>query len=79
MKVVVYHDGYGCETGCCGHSVALGSSCDSRREGFNFEHWDERKETAREFAERLIEEKLGKDHGADLDWDNCEIVGDCNW
>ena len=23
MRVVVYHEGYGCETGCCGHYVRL--------------------------------------------------------
>lgn len=33
-KIVrVYHSGYGCETGCCGHVVVVGDD-----EEFTFEH-----------------------------------------
>jgi hypothetical protein len=37
------------------------------------ENWEDEPETAREFAERLVEEKFGKEHVADLDWENCVI------
>lgn len=68
MKVTVIHDRYGCDTGCCGHVV----ECDEDR-AFVFTHWKENRETAIEFAKRMVEEEFGKEHGLDLDWGNCEV------
>jgi hypothetical protein len=37
-----------------------------------FEHpYDE---DPRAFAQKLVEEALGRDHIADLDWENCRIL-----
>lgn len=67
-KVIVYHSYYGCDTGCCGHTVELE---DGRKE-FGFDH--PFGEDARKFAEELIREKFGDEHVSDLDWENCEVV-----
>lgn len=68
-RVIVYHSGYGCDTGCCGHIVRLDG-----REHFSFDH--PCKEDHKEFAKRLIIEEVGEEHIKDLDWDNCEIEED---
>lgn len=71
MIVRVYHDYYGCETGCCGHVVEV----DGKREGrFSFDH--PYGVDPRAFAERLIREELGDDHVKDLDWANSEVSDD---
>lgn len=48
----MYHAGYGCETGCCGHVVEL----EDGRNRFEFEHpYDvDRRAWARELAEEVI-------------------------
>jgi hypothetical protein len=85
-KVIVYHGGYGCDTGCCGHWVEIDGEYLSSREGFSFDHAcdaktnEERKVWAIEFAKGIVEKKFGKDHAFDLDWDNCRISsGDTCW
>jgi hypothetical protein len=75
MKVIVYHAGYGCDTGCCGHIVAMDENPDeyggNEHEKFEFDHpYDE---SDLEFAKRLVRETFGEKHVADLDWDNCII------
>jgi|RhiMethySRZTD1v2_1073278.scaffolds.fasta_scaffold71312_1 hypothetical protein len=72
-KVVVYHERYGCDTGCCGHAIYV----DGEREGF--ELGSPFNETPREYAERIVAEELGSEHVADLDWDNCLIIEDCEF
>jgi hypothetical protein len=67
-KVLVYHRGYGCETGCCGHAVSV----DDKEVGFNFHHPDD-KEDFKEWAKDLVTQECGEDHVADLDWENCEV------
>lgn len=73
LRVIVYHAGYGCETGCCGHTIALvrpdGSEEDS---SFQFTHIRDGQDV-RAWAEGLVTEEFGTDHVADLDWDNCFI------
>lgn len=74
MKVRVYHAGYGCETGCCGHVVELGGHT-----RFEFEHpWDEktaedRMEWARQLAEKTIR-KHWPDCLPQIDWSTLEFV-----
>jgi hypothetical protein len=65
-NIVVLHSGYGCDTGCCGHTVDMGALSE-----FNFTH--PYGEDPREFAERMVRETFGEEHVADLDWANCEI------
>lgn len=68
-KIIIYHTGYGCDTGRCGHVVEAGGD-----EHFFFDHpWNE---DFREWAEGLIREQFGEEHVADLDWDECVIVDD---
>lgn len=81
MKVIVYHSYYGCDTGCCGHTVELinddGSIIDSE---FQFGHPYSAKTEADQrawaiaLAKDIIQDNLGDDHTVDLDWDNC-IIG----
>lgn len=76
MKIVIWHAGYGCDTGCCGHWIEVEGHPDPTMNGgrFSFEHpW---KETHLEFARQLLIDELGADHTADLDWDNCLISED---
>jgi hypothetical protein len=60
MKVIVYHSYYGCETGCCGHTVELEDGTSQ----FYFSH--PYKEDFKSFAEELVKE-FGEEHVKDLD------------
>lgn len=85
IKVVVYHRGYGCETGCCGHAVRLSENDEYDDFGFEFDHpWDfekmdddARRAWAVEFAAKAVEREYGKDHVVDLDWDECTVTNYC--
>lgn len=71
MRVIVYHAGYGCDSGCCGHYVELEKDDLTTEREFEFDHpWDEDR---LEFAKRLIEESFGLEHVKDLDWENSEV------
>lgn len=68
MKVIVLHEEYGCETGCCGHVIEV----DGVRVGeFDFSHPNG--EDPLEFAKRMVRDELGEQHVADLQWDECII------
>ena len=52
MKIVVYHQSYGCDTGCCGHVIEV----DGEVEGeFEFAH-PRHDEDYKDFARRLVAE-----------------------
>ena len=82
-RIVVYHSTYGCETGCCGHTVEMNEPMGSK---FTFSHpyfgydssepWGYRMDSpeAREWAEKLIAEMYGEEHVKDLDWEESYIV-----
>lgn len=72
MRVVVYHAGYGCDTGCCGHVVEL----EDGREKFEFTHPYSGKEDFRTWAEELVRDTFGEEHVKDLDWESCFVVDD---
>lgn len=79
VRVVVYHGYYGCDTGCCGHYAEFEDGSQSQ---FDFDHpWtndeEERRKWAIEFAQEMVEKKFGKEHVADLDWENCRLFDDC--
>lgn len=92
--VIVYHTGYGCETGCCGHRVLLFDPApepwpdkDSIEYlGLQFSGDVKRQnfqfghpDTAdREAAEKIVTEVLGASHVKDLDWEHCIIVSECS-
>jgi hypothetical protein len=69
LKAIVYHTYYGCETGCCGHTVEIG---EDRRFEFAHPFGDD----FLEFAKDLVRTKFGDKHVADLDWEQCVIVDD---
>ncbi len=69
-RIVVYHDTYGCDTGCCGHVVKLGDN----DEHFSFIH--PYGQTDREFVKELVTKQWGEAHVADIDWDNVIVVDD---
>lgn len=73
-KVIVYHGGYGCETGCCGHWVELQHEDGTSQERFEFGH----PENTIEEARALVRSLFGEEHVKDLDWENCRIIEDCN-
>lgn len=73
-RVVVYHSGYGCETGCCGHVVSVDDKDVGR---FSFSHPDSNSEADRlAYARELVASELGEEHVADLDWENCQVHDD---
>ena len=79
MKIIVYHNGYGCDTGCCGHVVEVSEGVLVGGllpvDEFHFEHPSE-KQDYREFAENLVRETYGEEHVKDLDWENCAVLYD---
>lgn len=86
-KVLVYHTGYGCMTGCCGHAIAIAEGFDGEYGvpeeevigTFTFDHVDSREPDKRlEFAKDLITRQLGPEHVADLDWEHCFWVETCD-
>jgi hypothetical protein len=89
--VIVYHRGYGCDTGCCGHVIAVvdplpedwaeldgwDASGVGEELGFDFAHpHSPAPETFRGWAEDLIAATMGAAHVADLDWDHCLVLTD---
>lgn len=67
----VYHKSYGCETGCCGHSVEV----DGVDIGFDFEHPHvlgeaERRAWAREFVEEMLRKHAPECLAEGIDWDS---------
>jgi hypothetical protein len=80
-KVIVYHDSYGCETGCCGHTVEILQDGEEQYRGsqrkFEFTHpYTDDQEEWIEFAKDLVRKTYGEKHVADLAWDQCEINDD---
>lgn len=70
-RVIVVHEFYGCDSGCCGHVVEI----DGKRVGsFAFDH--PLGDDVRDFVRRVVTEKAGAKHVADIDFDNCIVVDD---
>ena len=75
MKVIVVHEGYGCDTGCCGHAIYVNN--ERFRSEFEFGHADvdpKDKEAMIRWAKNFVREQMGEEHVKDLDWENCQIV-----
>lgn len=71
MKVRVYHSYYGCDTGCCGHTVEL----EDGRERFEFSHPSSQEDLlsyARNIAEEVIKENW-PDCLDSIDWDSLTV------
>lgn len=71
MKIIVVHQYYGCETGCCGHVVEV----DGERVGdFHFGHPYQIE--ASDFVRELVTKECGEEHVKDIDWDHCVVLED---
>ena len=75
MKVIVYHSYYGCETGCCGHRIELQED-NGKVVNSDFSFFHPYSQDHLEWAKEFAEETFGKEHAADLDWENCLILDD---
>lgn len=73
-KVIVYHSEYGCDTGCCGHTVELREEDGTYDCTFEFAH--PYGTDSRTWAEAMVRAEYGEEHVKDLDWDNCVISED---
>jgi hypothetical protein len=74
MKIIVCHEYYGCETGCCGHVVEVDGQ---RVGGFSFEHPDgAAEEEVKEYVRWLVTKECGEEHVKDIDWDDCIVQYD---
>ena len=79
LYVRVFHRGYGCETGCCGHAVEIKGVDDDF--GFDFGHPGVYELSFKEYASKIAEDAIRKDHPEcldSIDWDtiNYEDVSD---
>ena len=72
MQVIVYHDGYGCDTGCCGHRIEI----DGKPQGFYFAHPYIPNEDFKVWATELVRDTCGDECANNLDWENCVICPD---
>lgn len=74
--VRVVHDYYGCDTGCCGHSL-IGYDCHGKEvyEKFEFDHPNG--EDYDEFARRFVSSILGEHHGVTILFGQCEVNDKC--
>jgi hypothetical protein len=88
-KVIVYHGSYDCDTGCCGHIIELGNDGDTPDEFWGFEnpvkddfvfthpYGLKTEEELKKWAKELVEDRFGKEHCEDLDWEHCRVTDDC--
>lgn len=74
VRIRVYHDFYGCETGCCGHTVELTTEDDKEQRLFDFEHPCEEgvKEWAKAFAQKCVRVHFPECYES-IDWGTVEI------
>lgn len=72
--VFVRHEGYGCDTGCCGHVVTV--EVDDAEVGRRFDFTHPHRADVRQFVIDLVTDEFGADHVADIDWDQCLVVDD---
>jgi hypothetical protein len=80
MRVLVLHSTYGCDTGCCGHSIEVQEIVDGRwetiKQQFDFSHPWKARDDFKQWAEDLVRSEYGEDHVKDLDWENCFVSDD---
>lgn len=67
--VRVYHTGYGCDTGCCGHVVEMP---DGRESQFDFMHGAKTtREQAIEYAKKVVKKEFPECFDS-LDWEKTD-------
>lgn len=78
-SVVVYHSGYGCDTGCCGHRICYTDGSGKEHEEFTFSHFYGAEPDDPDYKEKVVvwikkEFKIECVGGTDdLEWENCTI------
>lgn len=72
-SIVVFHDSYGCATGCCGHVVRM---LEDGEEIERFEFAHPFYESELEFVERMVIQAFGQEHCADINFDECIVSTD---
>lgn len=76
VTVRVYHSGYGCDTGCCGHIVEVDKDGKYLGQDFSFTH--PYNEDFKTWARKHIEEFILEQYPEclpDIDWDSMEFDG----
>lgn len=71
-RIIILHRSYGCDTGCCGHVIEIDGK---ETGGFEFGHPGSN-QSHLDFAKEMLEQHLGPEHIADLDFENCIIEDD---
>lgn len=71
--VTVMHEGFGCQTGCCGHRVYVDDRDTGESSRFVFGHAGLGDDLLN-YAKQLVRKKFGEEHVADLDWENSCVV-----
>ncbi len=85
MRIVVYHGGYGCDTGCCGHYIEVDG--EDRPGSFTFDHpdWVSKSEPGwvkmddeqvKQWVIDYVEEQVGSGHLDDIDWEKVRVSQD---
>lgn len=73
-RVLVLHQEYGCDTGCCGHVVQVDGALVGY---FDFGHpYDRSKDSIEEYVRELVTKHCGADHVKDIDWAGCIVLDD---
>lgn len=67
LSVRVYHTGYGCDTGCCGHVVEVDGK---EVGGFGFGH--PHGGDIKAWATELVKSMVPKECLQDIDWDSLD-------
>jgi hypothetical protein len=80
IKVRVFHDYYGCKSGCCGHTVELTLPDGNTQQEFNFIH--PYGEDAKMWALEHAKEVIGREWpecASSIDWDSLviEVTDEC--
>ena len=86
MRIIVLHQSYGCDTGCCGHVVEVEdapASFDRKTSTFDFGHpsptgpnYTLTPDNIKEYVIDLVTRECGAEHVADIDWERCVVLDD---
>ena len=84
-RIVVFHGGYGCETGCCGHYIEVDDEQVSKSWTFDHPDWVSKSEPGwvrmndeqtRQWVIDYVEETIGEGHLDDIDWEHVLVSND---
>ncbi len=83
-RIIVYHTGYGCETGCCGHAIEVDG--EHLHGSFEFDHpydlyrfsndVEGRDQHIQEYVKDKVRQQMGEEHIKDIDFSMCIVSDD---